>query len=86
MYVGSSKWHQILQGPNAILSFRAIVKNYWNLPNKFDIFTPKDYVVYVLDDYSVHLMPEVKEAFSHHYRWWYNRGYTNQQYRYSLST
>ena len=31
--------------------------------HKFDIFTPKDYVGYVLDDCSVHLVPEVKEAF-----------------------
>ena len=31
-----------------------------NLSNKFNIFTPKNYA---LDDYSVHLMPEVKEVF-----------------------
>ena len=33
-----------------------------NLPNTFNIFTPKNYAIYVLDDYSVHLMPEIKEA------------------------
>ena len=38
-----------------------MLKNISNLPNKFNIFTPKNYAVYVLDDYSVH-QPEVKEA------------------------
>ena len=33
-----------------------------NLPNKYNIFTPKNYAIYVLDDYSVHIMPEIKEA------------------------
>ena len=28
------------------------------------MFTPKNYAIYVLDDYSVHLLPEVKEALS----------------------
>ena len=40
-----------------------MLKTISNLPNKLNIFTPKNYAVYVLDDYSVHLMPEVKEAF-----------------------
>ena len=39
-----------------------MLKTISNLPNKFNIFTPKNYAVYVLDDYSVH-QPEVKEAF-----------------------
>jgi len=34
-----------------------------NLPNRHHIFTMKNYRIYVLDDYSVHLMPEVKDAF-----------------------
>ena len=33
-----------------------------NLPNRFNIFTPKNYAIYVLDDYSVHIMPEINEA------------------------
>eukprot|EP00794_Sanderia_malayensis_P013649 gene13649-15078_t len=33
-----------------------------NLPNCHNIFTAKNYAVYVSDDYSVHLMPEVKAA------------------------
>ena len=40
-----------------------MLKTISNLPNKFNIFTPKNYAVYVLDDYSVRLMLEVKEAF-----------------------
>ena len=40
-----------------------MLKTISNLPNKFNIFTPKNYAVYILNDYSVHLMPEVKEAF-----------------------
>ena len=33
-----------------------------NLPNRFNIFTSKNYGIYVLDDYSLHIMPEIKEA------------------------
>ena len=33
-----------------------------NLPNRFNIFTPKNYAIYVLDDYNVHIMPEIKKA------------------------
>ena len=33
-----------------------------NLPNRHHIFTMKHYCIYVLDDSSVHIMPEVKEA------------------------
>ena len=32
------------------------------LPNRFNMFTEKGCVIYVLDDYSVHLMPEVRQA------------------------
>ena len=32
------------------------------LPNRFNMFTEKWYAIYVLDDYSVHLMPEVRQA------------------------
>ena len=32
------------------------------LPNRFNMFTEKGYAIYVLDDYSVHLMLEVKQA------------------------
>ena len=33
-----------------------------NLPNRHHIFTMKNYCIYVLDDYSVHIMPQVKDA------------------------
>ena len=33
-----------------------------NLPNRYNPFTIKNFGIYVLDDYSVHLMPEVKSA------------------------
>ena len=32
------------------------------LPNRFNMFTENGYVIYVLGDYSVHLMPQVREA------------------------
>ena len=32
------------------------------LPNRFNMFTEKGYAIYVLDDSSVHLMPEVRQA------------------------
>ena len=31
-----------------------------NLPNRHNIFTHQNYGIYVLDDYSVHIMPEIK--------------------------
>ena len=33
-----------------------------HLPNRYNIFNQKGYAIYVLDDYAVHLMPEVREA------------------------
>lgn len=34
-----------------------------HLPNRKNMFTgEKDYAIYVLDDYAVHLMPEVRQA------------------------
>ena len=32
-----------------------------NFPNGFNPFTCKDFAIYVLDDYAVHLMPEVRK-------------------------
>ena len=32
------------------------------LPNRFNMFTEQSFAIYVLDDYSVHLIPEVREA------------------------
>ena len=40
-----------------------ILKTISNLPNRFNPFTQKNFAIYVLDDYAVHLMPEVWKAF-----------------------
>ena len=32
------------------------------LPNRFNLFTEKGYGIYVLDNYSVHLRPKVRQA------------------------
>ena len=32
-------------------------------PNRFNMFIEQGFGIYVLDDYSVHLMPEVRQAF-----------------------
>ena len=39
-----------------------MLKTISHLPNRFNTLTPKNYAIYVLDDYSVHVLPEVKEA------------------------
>ena len=33
-----------------------------NFPNRFNMFTQKGFTVYVLEDNTVHLMPEIPEA------------------------
>lgn len=33
-----------------------------SLPNRFNMFTEQGFAIYVLDDYSAHLMPEVRQA------------------------
>ena len=33
------------------------------LPNRFNIFSHANFAIYVLDDYAVHLMPQVRKAF-----------------------
>ena len=32
------------------------------LPNRFNMFTEQSFAIYVLNDYSVHLMPEIRQA------------------------
>ena len=39
-----------------------MVKTIGNLPNCFNPFTQKNFAIYVLNDYAVHLMPEVWKA------------------------
>ena len=33
-----------------------------NLPNRHNLFTLKNYAIYILDDYSVHFLPEIRQA------------------------
>ena len=39
-----------------------LLKTISNLQNRYHPFTQKDYGIYVLDNYAVHLMPEVRKA------------------------
>ena len=39
-----------------------MLKTISHLPNRFNMFTPKNYAIYVLDDYSAHLLTRLKEA------------------------
>ena len=32
-----------------------------HLPNRHNLFTMKNYAIYVLDNYAVHLMPEIRK-------------------------
>ena len=45
-----------------------MLKTISNLPNRYNPVTPRDFAIYVLGDYAVHLMPEVRKAL-------YQRGY-----------
>ena len=51
-----------------IVPFRKHVETIKNLPNRFNPFTQKGFTVYIIDDYAVHLMPEIRKAL-------YERGY-----------
>ena len=48
--------------PKGSYRLEQMLKTISHLPNRFNMFTPKNYAIYVLDDYSVYLLPEVKEA------------------------
>ena len=39
-----------------------MLKTISNLPNQFNLFTPKDFAIYVLDNYAVHKMPKIRKA------------------------
>ena len=47
---------------------RAHAQTISHLSNRFNSFTQKNYAIYVIDDYAVHLMPETRKAF-------FQRGY-----------
>ena len=48
--------------PKRSYRLEKILYTIYNLPNRYNIFTTKNYAIYVLDDYSVHIMPEIREA------------------------
>ena len=54
--------------PSGSYRLEHMIKTINNLPNHFNPFTQKNFAIYVLDDYAVHLMPEVRKAL-------YERGY-----------
>ena len=39
-----------------------MLKTISHLPNRFNPFTQKNYAIYVIDDYAVNLMPEIRKA------------------------
>ena len=51
-----------------IVPFRTHAENYKKFTYRFNPFTQKAFAIYVLDDYAVHLMPEIRKAL-------YERGY-----------
>ena len=48
--------------PSGSYRLDQLLKTISNLPNRYHPFTQKDYAIYVLDNYAVHLMPEVRKA------------------------
>ena len=66
------------KGTRIILNHPAGIKSHWapkgsyrlntildtsaNLPNRYNIFTQSNYAIYILDDYSVHITDEVRNA------------------------
>ena len=51
-----------------IVPLEHMLKTIKNLPNRFNPFTQKGFAINVIDDYAVHLMPEIRKAL-------YERGY-----------
>ena len=48
--------------PSGSYRFGHMLKTISNLPNHYNPFTQKNYSIYVLDDYAIHLMPEIRKA------------------------
>ena len=44
------------------MKHRANVRNDKETSNRFSMFTEKGFAIYALDDYAVHLMPEIRQA------------------------
>ena len=49
-------------GPKGSYRLEQLLATINNLPDRFNIFSPANAAIYVLDDHAVHLMPEVREA------------------------
>ena len=54
--------------PSGSYRLEHMLKTIKYLPNRFNSFTQKGFAVYVIDDYAVHFMPEIRKAL-------YKRGY-----------
>ena len=48
--------------PSGSYGFEQMLKTISNLPNRYNPFTQKNYAIYVLDDYAVHLIPEIRKV------------------------
>ena len=48
--------------PSGSYRLEHLLQTIKNLPNRFNPFTHKNCAIYVLDNYAVHLMPEVRKA------------------------
>ena len=48
--------------PSGSYRLEHMLKTIKNLPNRFNPFTQKGFAIYVIDDYAVHLMPEIRKA------------------------
>ena len=54
--------------PKGLYRLDQLLETIKHLPNCFNIFSHSNFAIYVLDDYAVHLIPEVRKAL-------WNRGY-----------
>ena len=48
--------------PKGSYRLEQLLETIKHLPNRFNIFSHANFAIYVLDDYAVHLMPEVRKA------------------------
>ena len=48
--------------PKGSYRLEEMLKTIFYLPNRLNMFTPRNCAIYVLDDYSVYLLPEAKEV------------------------
>ena len=48
--------------PKGSYRLEEMLKTIFYLPNRLNMFTPRNCAIYVIDDYSVYLLPEAKEV------------------------